>query len=261
MEFHKVKFYTENGVATISFNDPKTYNAIDDDMADELLQVLDVIEADETVKVILLKSELEKAFSSGGNLRAIKAGLDNNDLDLEGLAKKVGQIVHQLKKSSKAVIASVSGVAAGAGANIALAADIIIASEEAYFYQAFVNLGLIPDTGGLYTLMKVMGPHKAMELAMTGRTFPVTEAHQLGIVSKVVPLEELAEETAKLTKQLATGPSDAYAEMKRMVYKWFYSDFSDYCREEAEVIGQLSHSENFTEGVNAFSEKRKPNFK
>lgn len=134
-------------------------------------------------------------------------------------------------------------------------ADMIIASEDAYFYQAFINLGLIPDTGGLYTLMKVM------ELAITGRRFTVTEDHQLGIVYKIVPLEELVDETITLAKDLANGPSDAYAEMKRMVHKWFYSDFADYCREEAEVIGKLSHSENFLEGVNAFSEKRKPKFK
>ena len=169
MKLNKLHYTVEDGIAVVQLDYPKNLNAIDEEMADELLYVVQAAEADESVKVVVFKG-LPRAFSAGGDIgyfyQLIKAG---GDVNMDGLIGKVGKVTDGLKKMSKMVIASVSGAAAGAGASLALTADFIICSENAKFIMAFVNLGLVPDTGGSYLLVKQLGPKRAMDICATGR--------------------------------------------------------------------------------------------
>lgn len=191
MKLKKLHYTVEDGIAVVQLDYPKNLNAIDEEMADELLYVVQAAEADESVKVVVFKGS-PRAFSAGGDIgyfyQLIKAG---GDVNMDGLIGKVGKVTDGLKKMSKMVIASVSGAAAGAGASLALTADFIICSENAKFIMAFVNLGLVPDTGGSYLLVKQLGPKRAMDICATGRPVSAQEAKDLGIVYRIVPNEDL----------------------------------------------------------------------
>lgn len=191
MKLQKISYDIVDGIAVIAMNYAENINAIDEEMADELIFSLDQAEKDAAVKVIVLKG-LPKAFSAGGDIgyfyELIEAG---DSVNIDDLNVKVDQIAVAIKKSSKMMIASVSGAAAGAGASLALAADFIVCADNAKFIMAFVNLGLVPDTGGAYLLARQLGEKRAMELCATGRPLSAEEAKELGIVYKVVPKEAL----------------------------------------------------------------------
>ena len=210
MKLQKISYDIVDGIAVIAMNYAENINAIDEEMADELIFSLDQAEKDAAVKVIVLKG-LPKAFSAGGDIgyfyELIEAG---DSVNIDDLNVKVDQIAVAIKKSSKMMIASVSGAAAGAGASLALAADFIVCADNAKFIMAFVNLGLVPDTGGAYLLARQLGEKRAMELCATGRTLSAEEAKELGIVYKVVPKEALDTETMALAHQLTKGPLLSY---------------------------------------------------
>ena len=165
MKLEKLIYTVENGIAVVTMNYMKNLNAIDEQMADELMYVVDTAEKDPNVKVMVLKGA-EKAFSAGGDIgyfyQLIQAG---GEVNMDGLIGKVGTVADGMKKMSKIVITSVCGAAAGAGVSLALGGDFIICSDNAKFILAFVNLGLVPDTGGTYLLSKAIGVPRTMELA------------------------------------------------------------------------------------------------
>lgn len=169
MELQKLIYTVEDGIGIVTMNFLKNLNAIDEQMADELMYVVDKAEKDPNVKVLVIKSA-GKAFSAGGDIgyfyKLIQAG---GEVNMDGLIAKVGVVADGLKKMSKMVITSVSGAAAGAGVSLALGGDFMICAEDAKFLLAFVNLGLVPDTGVTYLLSKAIGTSRTMELAATGR--------------------------------------------------------------------------------------------
>lgn len=179
------------------------------------MYVVDKAEKDPNVKVLVIKSA-GKAFSAGGDIgyfyKLIQAG---GEVNMDGLIAKVGIVADGLKKMSKMVITSVSGAAAGAGVSLALGGDFMICAEDAKFLLAFVNLGLVPDTGVTYLLSKAIGTSRTMELAATGRPMGAEEAKELGLAYKVVPVEELEEVTMKFAKKLAAGPLISYKNIKK----------------------------------------------
>ena len=176
MELNKIQYTVEDGVGIISMNYMKNLNAIDSQMADELICVVDAAEKDPAVKVVVIKGT-EKAFSAGGDIGYFyKLIQDGGDVNMDDLIAKVGVVTDGMKKMSKLVIASVSGAAAGAGFSLALSADFMICAENAKFIMAFVNLGLVPDTGGTYLLAKSIGAARALELCATGRPLSAAEA-------------------------------------------------------------------------------------
>ncbi len=261
MELKKIEYTVDSGIAVAKMNFMKNLNAIDEQMADELMYVVDVAEKDPEVKVLVLKGA-EKAFSAGGDIgyfyELIQSG---GDVNMDGLIGKVGVVTDGLKRMSKLVIAAVSGSAAGAGVSLALSADFIVCSDNAKFIMAFVNLGLVPDTGGSYLLAKELGEKRAMALCATGRPLGAQEALEAGVVYKVVPKEELEEATMKLAARFAAGPSLSYKNIKKQIYAASFENYKAYL-EDCEIPTQreCAASADFQEGVKSFMEKRKPVF-
>ena len=242
-------------------NFPKNLNAIDEQMADELMYVVDAAEKDPAVKVVVIKS-LGKAFSAGGDIgyfyKLIQAG---GEVNMDGLISKVGVVADGLKKMSKMVITSVNGAAAGAGVSLALGGDFMICADNAKFILAFVNLGLVPDTGATYLLAKSIGTTRALELAATGRPVGAEEAKALGLAYKVTTPEELEAVTMKFAHKLAAGPLVSYKNIKKQIYDTCFADYKKWLDEtEVPTQRECAASMDFQEGCKAFMEKRKAVF-
>lgn len=259
MDFTKLKFSIDQGIASIVLNSPKTMNAFDEVLVREALTALDLCERQDHVKVVVISGEGEN-FSGGGDVGLFYKGIQTNSIDWHHLFKLAGEWAIRIKELPKPVIAAVKGAAAGAGFSTALLSDFCIAADNAKFIQSFVNVGLVPDTGGAYLLSKSVGVHKATELIMTGRVVTAQEAKELGIVYRVTTVEDLEAETMKLASRLAHGPSVAYGYMKKMIYETSFADFEKFLAAEAEYQTKLCATEDFKEGITAFVEKRKPVF-
>ena len=199
----------------IQMNYMKNLNAIDTIMTDELKAALDQAETDPDVRVVVLKGG-EKAFSAGGDIGSFyKLIQEGGTIDMSPLISGVGLVADTMKKMGKMVITSVRGAAAGAGASIAFGGDFLICADNAKFILAFVNLGLVPDTGASYLLAKAIGASRTMELAATGRPLGAQEAKELGLAYQVVPAEELDEAAMALARKLAAGPLVSYRLIKK----------------------------------------------
>ena len=261
MELQKLIYTVEDGVAVVTMNYMKNLNAIDEQMADELMYVVDAAENDPNVKVFVLKGS-NKAFSAGGDIgyfyQLIQAG---GDVNMDGLISKVGNVADGLKKMSKMVITSVSGSAAGAGVSLALGGDFMICADNAKFILAFVNIGLVPDTGATYLLSKSIGVSRTMELAATGRPLGAEEAKALGLAYKVTTPEDLDDVTMKFARKLAAGPLISYKNIKKQIYDVNDSDYKKWLDEtEVPTQRECAASMDFQEGCKAFMEKRQAVF-
>ena len=262
MKLEKLQFVVEDGVGIITMNYMKNLNAIDDQMADELMYVVDTCENDPNVKVVVLKG-MPKAFSAGGDIgyfyNLIQQG---GEVNMDSLISKVGNVTDGLKRMSKLVISSVSGAAAGAGVSLAFSGDFVVCADNAKFIMAFVNLGLVPDTGGTYLFVKSLGIQKTMELCVTGRPMKAQEAKDAGMVYDVVPAEELDDTVMKLAKKFASGLLLSYKNIKKQIYQAGLADYKKYLDEcEIPTQRECAASSDFIEGVKAFMEKRKAEFK
>lgn len=261
MELQKLIYTVEDGIAVVTMNYMKNLNAIDEQMADELMYVVDKAEHDPEVRVLVIKGA-EKAFSAGGDIgyfyKLIQAG---GEVNMDGLISKVGSVADGLKKMSKIVITSVSGAAAGAGVSLAIGGDFMICADNAKFILAFVNLGLVPDTGATYLLTRLIGPNRTMELAATGRPVGAEEAKALGLAYKVTTVEELDSVTMAFAKKIAAGPLLSYKNIKKQIYDAMYVDYKKWLDEtEVPTQRECSASMDFQEGCKAFMEKRKAVF-
>lgn len=259
MEFTKLEYKVEDRVAWITLSSPRNLNAFDEQMDTEVIEALRLCQEDDDVRAVVLRGA-GKAFSAGGDIGAMYAGIQKGDADFSGEVFKIAGVSMAIKKLSKPVVAVVHGAVAGAAFNIALACDLCIAADNAAFVQAFVNIGLIPDAGGLFLLSRAVGVNKAMELAMTGHPVSAEEGQHLGFVSQVVAPDALDQAAKKLAAQLTAGPATAYAEMKRLMWEAQFRDMERYVTEE--VRGQLhcGDTADFKEGICAFVEKRKPKY-
>lgn len=261
MELKKLIYTVEDGIAIIQMNYMKNLNAIDEQMADELMYVVDEAEKDPNVKVVVLKGS-NRAFSAGGDIgyfyNLIQAG---GEVNMDGLIAKVGVVADGMKKMSKLVITSVCGVAAGAGVSLAFGGDFMICSDNAKFMLAFVNLGLVPDTGVTYLLSKSIGTARTMDLAVTGRPLGAEEAKSLGLAYEVTTKEDLDAFTMKFAKKLAAGPLISYKNIKKQIYDANYADYKKWLDEtEIPTQRECAASMDFQEGCKAFMEKRKATF-
>lgn len=261
MELQKLIYTVEDGIAVVTMNYMKNLNAIDEQMADELMYVVDKAEHDPDVRVLVIKGS-EKAFSAGGDIgyfyKLIQAG---GEVNMDGLISKVGSVADGLKKMSKIVITSVSGAAAGAGVSLAIGGDFMICADNAKFILAFVNLGLVPDTGATYLLTRLIGPNRTMELAATGRPVGAEEAKALGLAYKVTTVEELDSVTMAFARKIAAGPLLSYKNIKKQIYDAMYVDYKKWLDEtEVPTQRECSASMDFQEGCKAFMEKRKAVF-
>lgn len=258
MSYEKIIFNYENGIARITLNSPKNLNAFDFPLMSDVVKALDECENNPEIRVVVLNGA-GKGFSAGGDIAAMDKAIEDGS-GFGEMIDKAGEVAMKIKKLSKPVIASVHGPVAGAGFNCAIACDLCIAADNALFIQAFVNIGLIPDMGGVYLLTRAIGVSKASELALTGRKVSAQEAFEMGIVKEVCTFEQLEEKTNKLALKMAKGPSVSYKNIKKLIYKAQFSDFEEYLEEEVKAQVECSNTEDVKEGLKAFLEKRKPNY-
>ena len=255
--FTSILHQIDNGIATITLNRPDVYNAFNDPQSYELQEALKLSEKDPSVRAVVLTGA-GKAFCSGQDL---KASMDAGQRNLsESLHKRYNPIIRAIRNMPKPVICKLNGVAAGAGCSLALACDIIIASETATMIEIFINIALVLDSGSSYFLPRTVGYHRAFELATKATKLSATEAQALGLVNKVVKPEDLDNAVQAEAEFYANAPTKAIALLKKMLTKGMTEnldtvlDYEAYCQE---IAGKTADN---AEGIKAFIEKRKPAF-
>jgi 2-(1,2-epoxy-1,2-dihydrophenyl)acetyl-CoA isomerase len=257
MAYQFLKFAVESGVCTITLNRPEVYNALNDGITFELQDAFKQVAREDSIRVVVLTGE-GKAFCSGQDLKASQSGEKRSFIN--SLHKRYNPIIRAMRTLPKPVIGRVNGVAAGAGCSLALACDMIIASDEATFIEVFINIGLVPDSGSSFFLPRLVGMAKAFELATMGSRVKATEAVAMGLINKSVPHAELDTEVKKYTDYYAQAPTKSIGLIKKMLNKASSSsldealDYEAYCQEIA------GNSADYKEGVTSFLEKRKPSF-
>ena len=248
----------ENSVLFISLNRPEVFNSFNREMAIALQEKLDSAATNDTVRAIVITGE-GKAFCAGQDL--VEA-TDPNGPELQSIVREhYNPIIEKIRSIEKPIIAAVNGVAAGAGANIALACDIVLAKESASFIQAFSKIGLIPDSGGTFFLPRLVGMQKALALMITGEKVMASDAEKMNMIFKAIPDDSFDEEVRKLAQTLAQMPTKGIGLTKRAVNESWNNSLSEQLKREEELQTEAGKSFDFNEGVTAFLEKRKPTFK
>ncbi len=251
-------FEIKNSIAFITLNRPEKFNAFNREMALCLQTYLDACATEPNIRCVYITGS-GKAFSAGQDIGEL---MGDNKIGIDQiLLEHFNPIVNQIRNLPKPVIAAVNGVAAGAGANIALCCDIVIAAESAIFIQAFSKIGLIPDSGGTYTLPRLIGWQKASALMMTGDKVGAAEAERLGMIYKVFADVVFEEESKKIAAAISQMPTKALAYTKHALNNSFHNSWGAQLLLEDEYQQKAAASEDYAEGINAFLEKRLPSFK
>ena len=248
---------TNNGVCELKLNRPEVFNSFNKTMALQLQKALDDCEKDDSIRAIIITGE-GKAFCAGQDLAE---ATDPNGPELQSIVKDhYNPIIERIRNIEKPIIAAVNGVAAGAGANIALACDITIAKKSASFIQAFSKIGLIPDSGGTFFLPRIIGSQKALALMMTGDKITAEQADQMNMIYKAVEDETFLEEVSTFAYHLAQMPTKGLGLTKKAVNLSFTNNLTQQLAVEEELQTIAGQTHDFNEGVQAFLEKRKPVF-
>lgn len=255
-----VLYHASEGVATITLNRPEVLNALNADLLRELRAAVDRAADDESVRAVVLTGS-GRGFSSGADLGARQS--TNGEMADSGalLRERYHPLILKLREMPKPVISAVNGVAAGAGMSIALAADVVLAAKSASFLQAFSKIGLVPDAGSTYFVPRYAGEMRARALAILAEKIDAEEAQRIGLVWKVHADDALQDEAGKLARHLATMPTMAYGMIKEALNQSFDNDLATQLEVEATLQSRASRSDDCKEGVAAFMEKRKPQFK
>jgi 2-(1,2-epoxy-1,2-dihydrophenyl)acetyl-CoA isomerase len=256
---NSIELKIENNVAYITLNRPEVYNSFNREMALCLQDTFDACEINDEVRAIVLSGN-GKAFCAGQDLKEVITPELNPGFK-KILEEHYNPIILRIRNIAKPIIAAVNGVAAGAGANIALACDIVVADENASFIQAFSKIGLIPDSAGTFFLPRLIGFQKASALAMLGDKVSAEEAERLGMIYKYVPSEEFQETIQKLAIKMAQMPTKALGLIKKTFNQSLVNTLEEQLNLETKHQIEAADTEDFNEGVRAFIEKRKPNFK
>ncbi len=258
MENYHVLCRFEQGVAVITLNRPQVFNSFNQEMALGLQRLLDECEANDKVRCIMITGE-GRAFCAGQDLAEV-TDPDGPDIS-EIVSEHYNPIIQRLRSIEKPIVAAVNGVAAGAGANIALACDIVIASDQASFIQAFSKIGLIPDSGGTFHLPRIIGLQKASALMMLGDKVSAADAERMNMIYRVVPHEQLMETSMQTAATLATMPTHGLGLTKRALNASFQNDLNEQLALEDTLQTLAGKTHDYEEGVQAFLEKRRPEFK
>ena len=255
MLYETIALETKDGVATLTLNRPDAYNAFNDAMGEETVDALGQVARDESVRALLVTGA-GKAFCSGQDLKSIEPGRSLGDV----LEKVWNPVLRRLGDLDKPVVAALNGIAAGAGASLALACDLRIASDRAALSVVFTRVGVVPDSGITWTLPRLVGLGKALELAFLADPVDAATAERLGLVNRVVPPDQLAEEAGAIVRRLAEGPTLAYALTKRAMRRAATSTFPEALEYEGHLQEIAGRSTDYGEGVAAFVEKRPARF-
>lgn len=260
--YENLLYEVANGVCRITLNRPGVYNALSPGLIADITSAMTAAAEDTTVRAVVLTGAGDKAFCSGADLKAGFANLQAGAGLSLGTSLREGYhpMILAMRHLPKPIIGRVNGVAAGAGSSLALACDVLLCADEAYFSQIFVNIGLMPDAGSTFFLPRLVGSLKAFELCSTGRRVYGPEAAQLGMVTKSVPVAELDQAVAETAAYYAAAPTAAIAAMKKVLNQSLYSDLPHQLEQEAESQDALGRTADVSEGIGAFLMKRPAKF-
>jgi len=258
MSYNTLTYEEAEGIATITITRPKSLNALNAEVLDELLSLLENIGKDEAIRVLIFTGAGEKAFVAGADISELA---EFTPLQAKHFAEKGHCVMDRLQALPIPVLAAVNGFAMGGGLELALACDFIYASEHAKFGQPEINLGIIPGFGGTQRLSRIVGKNIAKEIIFTGKTLSAEEGEKLGFVNKVVPAESLMEESRKTAKAMAAKGKVSLNAAKHAVNRGMDVDLATGGRIEIDAFALCLASPDAREGTSAFLEKRKPDFK
>lgn len=258
--YETVSVYRNGAAAKLELNRPERMNALNGQLRSDLLAAVEAVAGDDAIRAVLLTGA-GRAFSSGADLRESRDPTPEGHPDVRSvLTGQYHPIITGIRQMPKPVVAAVNGAAAGIGLSLALACDLVLAAESAYFLLAFVNIGLVPDGGSSLLVPSRVGFARAAELAMLGERLGAGSALEWGLINQVWPDPQLAGQAEALCSRLAEGPTGSYAGIKRQLNRWLYQHMAEQLEFEAQVQQELAASADFREGVAAFTEKRAPRF-
>jgi 2-(1,2-epoxy-1,2-dihydrophenyl)acetyl-CoA isomerase len=253
----------KEGVLTITMNRPEALNALDRELSETLQKTILIAEQDKKVRCVVIRGG--EQFMAGGDLKYFSENLNINPNEkrimFEGFINQVHKIIISIRHMPKPVVASIRGPAAGFGLSLAMACDLAIASDDAFFTLAYVNIGTSPDGGSTFALPRILGDKKAAEIAFLGDRFSAAAAKEFGIVNWVVAGTDLETETSKLAKRLAEAPTTAIGRTKALLRQSLHTTLENQLQAEAESFSSCAVEPDFNEGISAFIAKRKPKFK
>ena len=253
-----VLFEIKNGVAYITLNRPEKFNSFNREMALQMQAHLDECASVQDIRCVYITGS-GKAFCAGQDISEL---VGENKIEISQiLSEHYNPIVKRIRNLPKPVVAAINGVAAGAGANIALCCDVVVATASASFIQAFSKLGLIPDSGGTYTLPRLIGWQKASAIMMTGDKVSAAEAERMGMIYKVFENESFEEESKKIAINLSQMPTKGLAYTKHALNHSFHNNWEEQLLLEDEYQQKAAKTFDYDEGINSFLEKRSPVFK
>jgi 2-(1,2-epoxy-1,2-dihydrophenyl)acetyl-CoA isomerase len=258
MAYRFILFEVDQGVARITLNRPDVLNSIHAAMSGEIRDALGRTQLEREIRAVLLTGT-GRGFCAGQDLDEVRPGATTGDFAAH-VRTVYNPLVRALRALEKPVICAVNGVAAGAGANLALACDLVLAAEEASFVESFAKIGLVPDTGGSFFLPRLVGMARATALTMLAEKITAKQAVEIGLIYRVCPAASLQEEASKLAVHLAAQPTYGLGLTKRLLNAAGANDLDTQLELEAELQGAAGRSADYTEGVSAFLGKRKPVF-
>ena len=258
--YETLRVYRSGPAVKLELNRPERMNAIDKQLRLDLLDATEWVASDDEVRAVLLTG-VGRAFSSGADLREDRDRTPEGHRDVYSvLTGHYHKIITRLREMPKPVVAAVNGAAAGIGLSVALACDLVLAGESAYFLLAFINIGLVPDGGSSLLVPSRVGFARAAELAMLGERLSAARALEWGLINQLWPDADLAAQAEALCTRLANGPTGAYTGIKRQLNRWLYDGMAGQLEFEAQIQQERAASSDSAEGIAAFAEKRSPRF-
>jgi 2-(1,2-epoxy-1,2-dihydrophenyl)acetyl-CoA isomerase len=260
MEFTTLLFDVRDHVAHITLNRPDAANSINEEMGKDLMHAALRCDEDPEIRAVLISGS-GKIFSGGGDLKAFSAKGDQLPYHIKEITTYLHAAMSRLTRMDAPVVAAVHGAVAGAGMSIAIACDIVIAAETTRFMVAYTRAGLVPDGSSTYFLPRIVGLKRALELTLTNRMFSAQEALQWGLITRVVPENELLAQARDVAVQLANGPTRAYGVSKRLLHSGWSETLETQMENESQAIANSARTRDALEGITAFLEKRPPRYK
>jgi len=255
-----------DAVCWITFNRPKSLNAINSELVAALAHITGALKDNSDIRAVVMQGEGDH-FMAGGDIKKFKSMLtetsDEAELNAQfsALLDDVHNVIFNMRALNQPILASVKGAVAGAGVSMMLACDLVLAADDAFFTLAYCHLGVSPDGGSTYHLPRMVGLKRSFEIALLGDRFDAETAERWGLINRVVPAGELATETAKLSTRLASGPSHAHAHAKRLLNQSLNTSIEIQLGDEITAFADCTATDDFREGVNAFIDKRPADFK